>query len=415
MDRKSGFNVTVVLDKKFVEHSGSKQNVIHKHFQKDRAMNLVIAGAEDLGYWTSTDPPPDWMQQLWSVIGNRRLRHICMPGSHDAGMSVINRHTLLGTRENTQTQVSDIYGQLMKGSRFFDIRPVVMNQTQYFTGHYAVAGKITQGANGQSIDSIIENVNRYGLPCYFKSSEHVLILYRFTNQYKELVILRLSHPMDTDNDYKAFTQAQWNTLYQKLNGINHRFVNSKIKSANDDITSMRLNELISSNEGRVLIVALENTQVPYTDGIFTATNFPHIDDYANKPQERAMAADQIQKLQARRSIVVDAGARKDPFFIFSWTLTSDPTSLLRGNSIAELALDRAYDHLFWRGLNAFTPFSFPNVLYMDFFGTADWAPKQGNEKKWPAIPPAGVYPDVMLLAMTVNLQMASRNPYIQQA
>src|ERR1700712_2809512 len=221
--------------------------------------------------------------------------------------------------------------------------------------------------------------------------------------------------MDIDNDYKAFTQAQWDTLYQKLNGINHRFVNSKIKTANDDITMLRLNELISPSEGRVLIVALENAQVPFTNGIFTATNFPHVDDYANKLQERAMAADQIQKLQAQRSIVANSGAPKDPFFLFSWTLTSDAGSILRGTSIAQLALDRAYDHIFWRGLNSFTPASFPNVLYMDFFGTADWAPRQGNDKKWPATPPAGVYPDVMLLAMTVNLQIASRNTYIQQA
>ena len=192
-----------------------------------------------------------------------------------------------------------------------------------------------------------------------------------------------------DNDYEPFTQPQWNMLFEKLKSINYRFTKSRIKIPIDDITSMRLNDFISPSEGRVVVVAVNATQTPLTEGIFTATNFPHIDDYANDPQERAMAADQIQKLQSRRSIVADSSARKDPFFIFSWILTNNLESILNGASIAQLALDRAYDHIFWRGLNAFTPLSFPNVLYMDFVGTADWGPPDFNGRKWPATPPAG--------------------------
>lgn len=35
------------------------------------------------------------MSTILDVIGERQLRYICMPGSHDAGMSVINGDTLL--------------------------------------------------------------------------------------------------------------------------------------------------------------------------------------------------------------------------------------------------------------------------------------------------------------------------------
>jgi hypothetical protein len=153
------------LDDRLLGRSDVKQYPIRKNFQADRAVNLVITGTEDLGYWTSTKPPPDWMQQLWKVIGNRKLRHICMPGSHDAGISLLQAKTPFASKENTQTQVSDLYGQLMLGSRYFDIRPVLANGGKFYTGHF---GNILglgnfQGGIGQSIDDIIENVNRYGI------------------------------------------------------------------------------------------------------------------------------------------------------------------------------------------------------------------------------------------------------------
>lgn len=161
-DSSNGLNVSLSLEGRLLDHSNVKQPSIRKHFQPDRAVNLVITGTEDLGYWTSSDPSPDWMQQIWEVIGNRKLRHICMPGSHDAGISLLQARTPFATKENTQTQMSDVYGQLMLGSRYFDIRPVIANRGQFYTGHF---GNILglgnfQGGIGQTIDDIIENVNR---------------------------------------------------------------------------------------------------------------------------------------------------------------------------------------------------------------------------------------------------------------
>lgn len=48
-----------------------------------------------------------------------------MPGSHDAGMSSFKSGTVGAHFANTQTQYLDIYQQLMAGSRFFDLRPVL--------------------------------------------------------------------------------------------------------------------------------------------------------------------------------------------------------------------------------------------------------------------------------------------------
>lgn len=60
-----------------------------------RAYNLVITGSEKYGhYWTSLRPPVAWMHAILNVIGDRKLRHVCMIGSHDAGMSRINGGTV---------------------------------------------------------------------------------------------------------------------------------------------------------------------------------------------------------------------------------------------------------------------------------------------------------------------------------
>jgi hypothetical protein len=227
-----------------------------------------------------------------------------------------------------------------------------------------------------------------------------------------LVILNLSHTLDTENGYRAFTQAQWLELYQKLKNINHRFISTKTPTITDDLTAMRLNEFISPTEGRVLIIGSDAPEALLSEGIFARTNLPVFDSYANTPNERLMATNQLQKLERERSITADDAQRKDTFFILSWTLTNNVESILKGKSIAHLALDLAYDSIFWRAYNSFTPESYPNVLYMDFLGTADWAPTIPGQPKWPAMPPDGTYPDVMLLAMAVNLQIASQNKYV---
>ena len=119
-----------------------------------------------------------------------------MPGSHDAGMSTLTSGTAMGTRANVITQTQSIGGQLNAGSRYFDIRPVI-SAGQYVTGHYGrieQLGVVTwQGGNGQSIDSIISEINA------------------FTACNQELIILRLSHDLNTDvgnEGYRSFTQHE---------------------------------------------------------------------------------------------------------------------------------------------------------------------------------------------------------------
>jgi hypothetical protein len=74
------------------------------------AMQWVLTGNESYGYWSSANPPVAWMHSILDVIGPRKLKYICMPGSHDAGMSGTDGKTVVANAGNTQTQFLDIYG-----------------------------------------------------------------------------------------------------------------------------------------------------------------------------------------------------------------------------------------------------------------------------------------------------------------
>jgi hypothetical protein len=134
------------------------------------------------------------MQANLATLGGRTLRRLCMPGSHDSGMSTIGTCTFFGNADVTQTQTQGILGQLQWGARVFDIRPVISDGT-FVTGHYSfiTAFKDMQGCNGQSIADIITDINS------------------FTSVAAELIILGLGGDMNTDvgePNYRPLNQGE---------------------------------------------------------------------------------------------------------------------------------------------------------------------------------------------------------------
>lgn len=54
-------------------------------------VTLIIMGSEEYGYTSSLQFQPfNWMHAIKDVIGDNELRHVVMPGSHDAGMDRIS-------------------------------------------------------------------------------------------------------------------------------------------------------------------------------------------------------------------------------------------------------------------------------------------------------------------------------------
>ena len=127
-----------------------------------KRVQWALVGNELYRYYTTTaDAPVAGMQATLDIIGDRKLKHVCMPGSHDAGMSKIDGKTPAASVDNTQTQFLDIYHQAIRGSRWFDIRPCLGNGGAHMLCHYGNVLGTSQGANGQSVQEAIDNVNAF--------------------------------------------------------------------------------------------------------------------------------------------------------------------------------------------------------------------------------------------------------------
>jgi hypothetical protein len=156
------FHLYVSLDN-LATATNNKGDKIDEGFRHDQAVNWILSADESGTFWTNSNPPVDWMHQSYNSLGHRKLKHICMPGSHDAGMSTLGSHTIGVTYMNTQTQLFNFYNQLNFGSRYFDLRPVV-SAGQFVAGHYSEGEFLGisgwAGGNGQSIADIVTQINQ---------------------------------------------------------------------------------------------------------------------------------------------------------------------------------------------------------------------------------------------------------------
>ena len=321
----------------------------------DDAENSFIFSGTKLASLQSTNPPVNWMQQNIDSIGCLPLNRICMPASHDAGMSAFNGKTGLASPENTLTQDTDIAGQLDAGFRFFDIRPVI-HKGQFYTGHYSeLLGSdfdlfpTWQGGNGQSIAEIIDQVNA------------------FLDKNNELVIINLSHTLDTDTGYKPFTQDEQDQLFKQLLGLEHRYIASKGVS---DLSTVVLNDIIK--ESPAVLIILNNKQAnehmsaaAFSDqGFYTDAQFSVFNSFADTDQVKAMSKDQIGKMKKQRN-----GSDSD-MFLLSWTL-----STVLDIRLFSLMAHSALITDLWP---AMTKTSYPNFIMVDGIGAKKSAinPKQ---------------------------------------
>ena len=311
--------------------------------------SIVIAGTKNR--FTYGNDQSDWMQNSLSTIGDKTLRQISIPGSHDSGMSEVEGGTAGGTSANVQTQTLNIGGQLEYGVRYFDIRPVIAGGV-FRAGHYTDLSLFgTAGANGQSIDSMVSQINQ------------------FTRKHHELIILNLSHDLNTDSgtkNYPDLDQDQYNRLLKLLSGIHQLYVAPH--PDNVDLTKVTMNRFIGGGRSAVVVIAK-----PSGDGIslggyakkgfYTADHFPVYDSYSNTDDFNQMAQDQLGKMAAQRK----AGNE----FLLSWTLTLSGFNNVNpfGGSILGLAQEANQNlaRMLFDGKRVDTSI-FPNIIYTDNVG-----------------------------------------------
>jgi hypothetical protein len=104
-------------------------------------------------------------------------------------------------------------------------------------------------------------------------------------------------------------------------------------------------------------------------------------------------------------VVSDTASREDTFHILSWTLTQQAEDvLLYDKAILNMGA-AAFDDLVSEAWNAFTPQSFPNVLYVDALGIRD----KSVVFPFDGVGSVGVNGDVAALAVAVNNGVVGRN------
>jgi hypothetical protein len=296
---------------------------------------------------TTNNPPVDWMHSIYNETQCLKLQEIALPGSHDSGMSVLDGGKF-ADETNTLTQRLNIADQLKYGARYFDIRPALSGGL-FKTGHYSHIDVINWvGGNGQDMQSIIDQINT------------------FTASNKELVILDLSHGLNTDKfpdgDKYGLSQADYNKLagvfLDPKSGLKHLVTgmgNTK------DITTLALNKFIR-DRAAVIVVARSDMGQKNVDlsrftnqGIFTDGQFPLFNSYADESDQSDMIDNQLKKLATERT------SATSKMFLLSWTLTQPPVeSIITNGEDANKALPE----LLWPRLSSKT---YPNILLVDAY------------------------------------------------
>jgi len=320
-------------------------------------VTLVITGSDSFGFITSLSfGPGNWMSSIKDHIKHRRLSHVVMPGTHDAGMSAITTGFLGGgTEVNTQTQKLNIFAQLMAGSRWFDLRVVSMHDglghaPEFWTLHVnEEANKVVLGASGEKFDQVIDGINR------------------FTAQYPgEIIILQFRYllgrfktgagPLYWNNDLK-------DDFFNQLRRINRRCPNLKPAGA---IQALEIGELMSKNrgEGCVLIFLdtkhFSNIPDPKTspsDGIYDRNDMAWTDAWPQKDNTKEMAESAISWWKSRSS---------ETLHVAQWLCT--PKGISEFYGLQDVALLPTNPALYWLGINEMSPETFPNVLMVDYIG-----------------------------------------------
>lgn len=310
----------------------------------DGHATAAAAAAANLG----SAPPTNWMQANLATLGDRTLRNLAIPGSHDAGMNSFssNSKTEFATEGNTRTQTLDLAGQLAAGSRYFDIRPVISSGV-FRAGHYSLISLFQgvqsfQGANGQLVSDMIDQINA------------------FTSDNKELIILNLSHDFNTDlgnESYRAFNQAEYDRLFNDLLRLQNRFVVPGDPTT-VDLTTLKLNDFIGGGNAAVVLIvepASINLGDFATQGFYKYAQFNAFNSFANNDDANTMIEDQLNKLKQQRPA---------NYFLLSWTVTQQSAEVILGPSILDLA-DTANALIFTQLMPALSNDKFPNIVFLD--------------------------------------------------
>jgi hypothetical protein len=303
-----------------------------------------------------------WMTDNNALLGPLALNQVAIPGSHDAGMSTLPRCSIGAGSSNTQTQSTNIAGQLAAGSRFFDFRPLLWTSLSptFYLGHFSqFVGTAWVGCAGQDLGSALSEIAQ------------------FLNQpgcEKEIVILNFSHTLSLNDDFEGggFNEAEWIGLVQAISSALSGYLYTVSASTSiPNLNTVTVNDVIAS--GRRVIAVFDGIppdQVAPSDGIFLYADYDSskpgsltiYNEYSNTDDVGDMESDQLSKFKQYCK-------PSSWLFLLSWTMTWKIVGAL-STTIESMATTVNFDvnpKLNWAiAQGAIGTGRIPNILYVDY-------------------------------------------------
>jgi len=363
----------------------------------ETSVSLVITGSARWGLHASIrHDRGGWMRWIYDTIKDRPIRHLIMPGTHDAGMSTIsNKIISLGTVFNTQTQGINIYDQLRAGSRWFDLR-IASIHPAYDSGRYDgfwvlhvnnEMADVSVGNSGESLDDVIGEINRF-------TRENPGEVIFFSVRY---LVGRYQVP---DRGPIVWTPGIMNDFFSKLRAINNRCLNLDLSTG---FQNQKASYFMDKNEGKGCVILMLNGQnlrddVPkesFGDGIYSTGRMGVRDMWSDKMHVDALAPDQIN---AWRAMKRGGSGDFDQLYIGQWLATPDAVAST-AVGLQAFALQQTNPALYWSGVNSISPDRFPNVILVDYIGV-----QQRDQTGWDQLSA-----EMYWLAIGLNLYTISEN------
>ncbi|KAL1841550.1 hypothetical protein VTJ49DRAFT_6923 [Mycothermus thermophilus] len=367
------------------------------------AITLVITGSQSYGFRASlSHGPGNWMRQIYDVIRDRPVRHLIMPGTHDAGMSIIsNKLISIGSDQNTQNQALNIYDQLRAGSRWFDLRigtihPVHERDVTKHEGFWVLhindeMADFAVGNTGESLDQVIDEINRF-------TRENPGEIIFFSIRY---LVGRYRFP---DRGPLLWTSPVVDEFFTKLRTIHNRCPDLDTSTG---FQNHNASYFMDQNSGRGCVLLLLNGRLPDNvpqespkDGIYAFSRIAVRDHWSNKMHARDMAADQVNVWRS-----VTRGGRDDfkDFLISQWLVTPDPVAAT-AYTLENFAIEPTNPSLYFHGVNNMDPAHWPNVILVDYIGVV-----REDQWGWDQLSA-----ELYTLALGLNLYLVSENCEIQK-
>lgn len=332
----------VDTDNKKIEWSGSKYfddgNAPSVACTSDGSLAIQTHESENFNtLWYSTSLIIDrsnWMHNHFKILGNKSLKEISLPASHDSGMylgSLLDPTPVLG-----KTQDLNIYEQLSYGIRYFDLRPG-WDGSDFYIYHGII--------KGPSISKVLKDIGSF-----------------MDKGHKELVILKFSH-------YKDFSDDIYKKMVRKIQSHIGQWL-FKTKPSDCRLANIQMKNYIQ-DAGIILAICDKDYPVDNpAEGIWVYRDWDTkkplendlrvFDKYSDTMSYDTMKSDQIKKYNDYNGKLKNSDEFCDQFLL-SWTLTP-PTAVWPvsksanrhlGKELATLSIPNEY------GL-------FPNLIYVDY-------------------------------------------------